>query len=79
MIASKYPIMEANFYKFRFQGGQLFMRLIDYGCVMAKLDLGIDKVNYDVEWKERTRELERENMKICFFEISVTEHEYKLY
>jgi hypothetical protein len=45
MIASKYPFLDVHFYKFRVKGEQIWMKLLDYGCVMAKLDLGKDKVN----------------------------------
>jgi hypothetical protein len=44
MIASKYPIMVAHFHKFSRQGSKLMLKLFDYGCVIAKLDLGKDKV-----------------------------------
>ena len=45
MIASKYPILDVDFYSFKIKGGKIWMKLVDYGCVMAKLDLGKDKVN----------------------------------
>ena len=45
MIASKYPFLDVHFYKFKVKGDKIWMKLLDYGCVMAKLDLGKDKVN----------------------------------
>ena len=44
MIASRFPITDAHFHKFSRQGTQLMLRLFDYGCIMAKLDLGTDEV-----------------------------------
>ncbi len=44
MIASKYPFMEVHFHKFKSQGRKLMLRLFDYGCIMVKLNLGMDKV-----------------------------------
>ena len=44
MIASKYPFLDVHFYKFKVKGDKIWMKLLDYGCVMAKLDLGKDKV-----------------------------------
>ena len=45
MIASRFPILAADFHKFTRKGTKLMLKLFDYGCVMAKLDLGKDKVS----------------------------------
>ena len=50
MIASKYPFLDVHFYKFKVKGEKIWMKLLDYGCVMAKLDLGKDKVNKKSDW-----------------------------
>lgn len=42
MIASRYPIMDANFHYFRHEKNSLWQKAICYGVVMAKLDLGYD-------------------------------------
>ncbi len=39
---------------------KLMMKLIDYGCVMAKLDLGEDKVGPAVPWSNHGSLAERE-------------------
>ena len=41
-IASKYPFLEVSFIKFEVENRSLWMKLIDYGCIMAKVDLGRD-------------------------------------
>jgi hypothetical protein len=45
MVASKYPFLDVQFYRFKVKNTKLWMKLLDYGCVMAKLDLGKDKVS----------------------------------
>jgi hypothetical protein len=50
MVASKYPFLDVQFYRFKVKNTKLWMKLLDYGCVMAKLDLGKDKVN---KWYSR--------------------------
>jgi len=43
-FASKYPIVDAHFHQFKVKSDKLMMKLCDYGCAMAKVDLGKDKV-----------------------------------
>ena len=44
-FASKYPIMDAHFHQFKVKSDKLMMKLCDYGCTMAKVDLGKDRVS----------------------------------
>ena len=46
MIASKFPFLDVHFYKFKVKGEKIWMKLLDYGCIMAKMDLGKDKVKF---------------------------------
>jgi hypothetical protein len=42
MLVSKYPFLDVHFYNFKEKGHKSWSKLIDYGVVMAKVDLGND-------------------------------------
>ena len=44
LVASKYPFLDVHFYRFKVKSDKLMMKMCDYGCIMAKLDLGKDRV-----------------------------------
>jgi len=40
MLVSKFPFLDVHFFNFKAKGAKIWMKLIDYGCVMARVNLG---------------------------------------
>lgn len=84
MLVSKYPFLDVHFYKFKGKGTKVWMKLLDYGIIMAKVDLGNDSKSgrrrvgyfanlhmmaYQVRWLGELSPLFQSKIKI-FFVIS---------